>query len=248
MASGRPRHARSAFPTFDRHPACEYGPNLDELRPFPKGGQSRRRLEAQRARRFGRHHAEQRGVVSVRRVPRGGRRFTNCPRVASGSAGSARFAAGVRVSPSTCQWPTLGSPENSTRLVGCSLRTGSPHGSPRRDGADRSGDHVAAQYPPAPDARIPGNVELDFRQEDGYDLAERLEDADLVFLDPPYFPDAKKDWRRVGHVCRTLASRRIAFVAWYPFYWPTNPQKLSDCTDCEAWEASPDHAPRTRSR
>ncbi len=98
-------------------------------------------------------------------------------------------------------------------------------------------DHVAAQYPPAPDARIPGNVQLDFRQEDGYDLAERLEDADLVFLDPPYYPDAKKDWRRVGHVCRTLASRRIAFVAWYPFYWPTNPQKLSDCTDCEAWEA-----------
>lgn len=99
-------------------------------------------------------------------------------------------------------------------------------------------DHVAAQYPPPPDARIPSNVRVYFRQEDGYDVAERLEDADLVFLDPPYHPDAKKDWRRLGEVCRALALRQISFVAWYPFYWPTRPQRLSDFTKCEAWEVT----------
>lgn len=84
--------------------------------------------------------------------------------------------------------------------------------------------------------RLPSNVRVKFRRQDGYAAAERLEaaDADLVFLDPPYHPDSEKDWRRVRDVCRTLGK----FAAWYPFYWPTWPRKLSDDTGCRSWEVT----------
>lgn len=97
-------------------------------------------------------------------------------------------------------------------------------------------EHVAAQYPPAPDAGVPTNVRVDFRRADGYDAVERLTDVDLVFLDPPYHPDSRRDWRRLRRACRALLSRRIPCVAWYPFYWHSQPQKLVDHTGCEAWE------------
>ena len=98
-------------------------------------------------------------------------------------------------------------------------------------------DYVAAQYPP-PAAGIPTNVRLAFRQADGYAAAAKLDRADLVFLDPPYHPNAVKDWERLGRTCRALASQRVAFAAWYPFFWPTRPQKLVDFTECEAWEVA----------
>ena len=65
-------------------------------------------------------------------------------------------------------------------------------------------DYVAAQYPP-PAAGIPTNVRLAFRQADGYAAAAKLDRADLVFLDPPYHPNAVKDWERLGRTCRALA-------------------------------------------
>lgn len=88
--------------------------------------------------------------------------------------------------------------------------------------------------------RLPSNVRVKFRRQDGYAAAERLEatDADLVFLDPPYYPDSKRDWRRVRDVCRTLGERKLKFAAWYPFYWPTRPRKLSDDTGCRSWEVA----------
>ena len=101
-----------------------------------------------------------------------------------------------------------------------------------------SSDQVTAQYGARGDLRIPDNVRLNFRQADGYAEAALLKSADLVFLDPPYSPVAQKDWRRLGHACRTLLSRRISFAAWYPLYWPTRPEKLRDSTTCEAWEVA----------
>ncbi len=99
-------------------------------------------------------------------------------------------------------------------------------------------DHVTAQYGALPDVQVPSNVQWSFRQADGYAEVARLGSADLVFLDPPYSPDAEKDWRRLRQACQTLTSRRIAFAAWYPFYWPTRPAKLRDSTACESWEVT----------
>jgi len=101
-----------------------------------------------------------------------------------------------------------------------------------------SSDQVAAQYQPTMDTLVPNNVRVGFRQGDGYAAAADLEDSDLVFLDPPFHPDAKTDWRLLEYACRDLTSRGLAFAAWYPFYWPTRPQALSDFTQCTSWEVS----------
>lgn len=101
-------------------------------------------------------------------------------------------------------------------------------------------DDVAERYRRPSDLRVPSNVGVKFQQQDGYAAARRLEaaDADFVFLDPPYYPDSSKDWRRVGDVCRSLAERKLKFAAWYPFYWWKRPAKLSDSTRCRGWEVA----------
>lgn len=84
--------------------------------------------------------------------------------------------------------------------------------------------------------RLPDSVQVEFRREDGYDAARR-EAADLVFLDPPF--SATEDWRFLANACQNLASRNIAFVAWYPLFLGTDsmcPRKLSDSTRSSAWE------------
>jgi len=95
---------------------------------------------------------------------------------------------------------------------------------------------VAAEYPPTGDPRIPSMALTQFRQEDGYVAVEKLTKSDLVFLDPPFHPDAKSDWLSLAHVCSSLRSRNIDFVVWYPFYWHTRPQDLSNKTKGLAWE------------
>ena len=96
-------------------------------------------------------------------------------------------------------------------------------------------DSVAADYPPR-GVHVPPNVDVDFRQADGYVVAASLEEADLVFLDPPFHPSADADWQKLAASCRSLAERGVPFVAWYPFFWPTRPQRFADITRCEAWE------------
>jgi len=80
------------------------------------------------------------------------------------------------------------------------------------------------------------SVSVEFQQADGYTAATTSEKADLVFLDPPFHPDAETDWRKLAGSCLSLAERDVPFVAWYPFFWTTRPQWLVDTTRCEAWE------------
>ena len=96
-------------------------------------------------------------------------------------------------------------------------------------------DAVAKRYRPQPDARVPANVKVRFRHQDGYSGTEALyaADADFVFLDPPYH---RQDWRRLGKVCRTLGTRGVTFAAWYPVFASGPPQKLSDSTGYTGWE------------
>jgi 23S rRNA (adenine2030-N6)-methyltransferase len=97
---------------------------------------------------------------------------------------------------------------------------------------------VASHYPPSADVAVAPNVHVEFHLEDGYSVAASLERADLVFLDPPFYPDADADWRKLAETCLILAERDVPFVAWYPFYWHTRPQWLVDTTRCQAWEVA----------
>lgn len=97
-------------------------------------------------------------------------------------------------------------------------------------------DGVASKYPPATDVRIPNNIITEFSQKDGYMAVEKLVEPNFVFLDPPYRPNAKADWRSLARVCSVLGARHIDFAAWYPFYWPTKPRELSNRTNNFAWE------------
>ncbi len=63
---------------------------------------------------------------------------------------------------------------------------------------------------------IPHTQRLRFRCGDGYAALRRCGSWDLVFIDPPYSPDAALDYRRVAVASRSLASRHITFLAWYP--------------------------------
>jgi len=85
---------------------------------------------------------------------------------------------------------------------------------------------------------VPPNVNWRFTKADGIGYVRRVSSADLVFLDPPFHPDANVDWSRLTECCRDLVVAGVPFVAWYPFYWPTKPQQLVDATGCDAWEVA----------
>ena len=103
--------------------------------------------------------------------------------------------------------------------------------------SDTSAD-VAASYHGGPSQLVPPNVSVEFRRANGFEVARGVNDPNLVFLDPPYFPDAKSDWCALILACNSLRARNIPFLAWYPLYWPTRPQQLCDETGCSAWEAN----------
>lgn len=97
-------------------------------------------------------------------------------------------------------------------------------------------DGVAERYAERLDALHPGNAEVRFAKSDGFrSWGEKLI-PDLVFLDPPYSPNAKADWKALADACLELKERKIPFVAWYPFYWPTQPQRLVNRTMQTSWE------------
>lgn len=102
--------------------------------------------------------------------------------------------------------------------------------------ADTS-DAVAGAYQVSVTSLAPSNVMVTFQQADGFGAANTISAASLVFVDPPFSPDPKAEWRALARTCDSLSSRGTPFLAWYPFYWPTEPQRLSDSTGCRAWEA-----------
>lgn len=102
--------------------------------------------------------------------------------------------------------------------------------------ADTSDDVTAACHEQS--VPLAPNVHLDFKRMNGFDLAVSVRHASLVFLDPPFSPDAGADWKQLARVCQALTRQGTPFVAWYPFTWPTRPQRLVDSTGCEAWEAA----------
>jgi 23S rRNA A2030 N6-methylase RlmJ len=65
---------------------------------------------------------------------------------------------------------------------------------------------------------------------DGYEYATKGSPFDIVLLDPPYHPDAEKDWNSLRRTIRAISSSCATVAVWYPIYWPTKPQELIDST------------------
>jgi 23S rRNA A2030 N6-methylase RlmJ len=101
--------------------------------------------------------------------------------------------------------------------------------------ADTS-DDVAQAYQNGRPLPVPVNVRVTFSQSDGFDLAINARAPLLVFLDPPFSPDRELDWRRLAGTCMHLTEQGVAFLAWYPYSWPTLPNWLVETTKCETWE------------
>jgi 23S rRNA A2030 N6-methylase RlmJ len=80
------------------------------------------------------------------------------------------------------------------------------------------------------------NVTVRFEQADGFSRMPHASQADLIFIDPPYHPNADLDWKAVGTACNKLNKDCSSFLAWYPIYWETKPQHLVDMTGCSSWE------------
>ncbi|MDE0513006.1 MAG: 23S rRNA (adenine(2030)-N(6))-methyltransferase RlmJ [Gammaproteobacteria bacterium] len=84
---------------------------------------------------------------------------------------------------------------------------------------------------------LPENVEVTFCKDDGFTRAADNKDKDLIFLDPPFFPDADKDWNSLTETCKELKCQDQSFAAWYPFSG-TKVRELLERTQCEAWQVS----------
>jgi|GEM_PF-6506053 len=88
-------------------------------------------------------------------------------------------------------------------------------------------DAVASRYAGAAELQVPSNGKVHFERTDGYAFALRHATADIVFLYPPFTPNADSDWKALAEVCEQLSRQKGAFVAWYPIYWPPSLSNLS---------------------
>ncbi len=69
---------------------------------------------------------------------------------------------------------------------------------------------------------LPGRA-VEVAQSDGYRGALRYPSADLVFVDPPYAPDAQRDWELVMELSGRLAETGVCFLVWYPLFMQGGP-------------------------
>lgn len=83
---------------------------------------------------------------------------------------------------------------------------------------------------------VPENVGVKFCKDDGFTGAINKSNIDLIFLDPPFHPNAQRDWNSLEKTCIELKDRGQSFAAWYPFFWHTRPRDLLERTECEAWQ------------
>ena len=56
----------------------------------------------------------------------------------------------------------------------------------------------------------------EFTRGDGYGIASRGEPQSLVFLDPPYSPDADRDWQALARLMPVVKTSAEVVAIWYP--------------------------------
>ena len=75
-----------------------------------------------------------------------------------------------------------------------------------------------------------------FTHSDGYALAEQAAPRSLVFFDPPYSPDADRDWQALGRVIPAAASSAEVVALWYPLSASDESRHLSAMGDLTGYE------------
>jgi 23S rRNA A2030 N6-methylase RlmJ len=64
------------------------------------------------------------------------------------------------------------------------------------------------------------------------------EDADFVFMDPPFSIDSRNDWRNMIDAAESLRERQVPFAIWYPCTrsgYPDDLVRQTGCTSVEVW-------------
>jgi 23S rRNA A2030 N6-methylase RlmJ len=80
-------------------------------------------------------------------------------------------------------------------------------------------------------------IRCTFQQVDGYE-ALMTEDADFVFMDPPFSIDSRNDWRKMIDAAESLRERQVPFAIWYPCTrsgYPDDLVRQTSCTSVEVW-------------
>lgn len=65
-----------------------------------------------------------------------------------------------------------------------------------------------------------------FSRSDGFQSILSSPPADLTLIDPPYHPDAKRDWANVRRCISRLLEQRSSWLVWYQVFSHTNPRLL----------------------
>lgn len=94
----------------------------------------------------------------------------------------------------------------------------------RIHGCDVATEAEAAFRNLGPEVAFEGSYQ--FTRGDGYAVAARGEPQSLVFLDPPYSPDAEQDWQTLARLIPDLKSSADVVAVWYPIDDRTERQLL----------------------
>ncbi|MBN2515500.1 MAG: 23S rRNA (adenine(2030)-N(6))-methyltransferase RlmJ [Deltaproteobacteria bacterium] len=96
----------------------------------------------------------------------------------------------------------------------------------------------------------PEEETIDFRLADGFSEVHKVPNRpDIIFIDPPYYPEPEHDWISCQNVIGYLQSRHFPFLVWYPIFDDAQPQSLVNLAGSPGyeliWDVSEDNSTRT---
>lgn len=84
--------------------------------------------------------------------------------------------------------------------------------------------------------RQPLMAPIKFSPTNGFDAVLDGPPAGFSFIDPPYYPKSRPDWRKAAKCASALRAGKLQFMIWYPIYWPTEPNALVQAAGTKGFE------------
>ena len=85
--------------------------------------------------------------------------------------------------------------------------------------------------------QLPEGELIDFRLADGFSEIPKIPNRpNLIFIDPPYYPEPEHDWISCRELIGYLQSRGIQFLIWYPVFDDAEPRSLVHCAGSPGYE------------